>query len=109
MVLLLRERDARRVDRGSCRDHSECETPINHELVPFGKWLCADNVVRISRKRCDQVSFVICTEPMMNGLTTDKSQRFRIKCESRGHLQSPWHRSRRPAKQDFITTPQHQD
>jgi hypothetical protein len=28
MVLLLRERDARRVDRGSCRDHSEYETPI---------------------------------------------------------------------------------
>jgi hypothetical protein len=44
MVLLLRERDARRVDRGSCRDHSEYETPINHELVPFGKWLCTDNV-----------------------------------------------------------------
>jgi type I restriction enzyme R subunit len=32
---------------------------------------------------------------MMNGPTTDKSQRFPIKCESRGHLQSPWHRSRR--------------
>src|ERR1700738_4363262 len=41
MVLLFRERGARRVDRGSCRDHSEYETPINHELVPFGKWLCA--------------------------------------------------------------------
>jgi hypothetical protein len=47
MVLLLRERDARRVDRGSCRDHSKHETSINHELVPFGKWLRADNAVRI--------------------------------------------------------------
>src|SRR6267378_190702 len=36
MVFLLREGDARRVDRGSCRDHSEYETPINHELAPFG-------------------------------------------------------------------------
>jgi hypothetical protein len=36
MVFLLREGDARRVDRGDCRDHSECETPINHELAPFG-------------------------------------------------------------------------
>src|SRR6266436_503044 len=36
MVFLFREGDARRVDRGSCRDHSEYETPINHELAPFG-------------------------------------------------------------------------
>jgi hypothetical protein len=37
MLLLLRERDARRVDRGSCRDHSEYETPINHELCSLWK------------------------------------------------------------------------
>jgi hypothetical protein len=36
MVFLLREGDARRIDRGSCRDHSEYDTPINHELAPFG-------------------------------------------------------------------------
>jgi hypothetical protein len=35
MVLLLCEGGARRVERSSCRDHSEYETPINHELVPF--------------------------------------------------------------------------
>jgi len=36
MVFLLREGDARRVDRSSSRDHSEYETPTNHELAPFG-------------------------------------------------------------------------
>src|SRR5258707_5277223 len=36
MVFLLREGDARCVDCGSCRDDSEYETPINHELAPFG-------------------------------------------------------------------------
>jgi hypothetical protein len=78
MVFLLCEGDARRVDRGSCRDHSEYETPINHKLAPFGKWLYAHNVVRISCRHCDQVSFVIWTEPPMNGPTTDKFQRFPI-------------------------------
>src|SRR5215475_12902296 len=36
MMFLLRESDARRADRGGCCDHSEYETPANHELVPFG-------------------------------------------------------------------------
>ncbi len=72
MVLFLRERDARRVDRGSCRDHSEYETPINHELVPLWKVAGRQQPRRISCKRCDQVSFVICAEPMMTGTTTNK-------------------------------------
>src|SRR5258707_13490589 len=42
------------------------------------KWLYAHNVVRISCKHCDQVSFVIWTEPAMNGPTTDNLQRFPI-------------------------------
>ena len=51
-------------------------------IFPFGKWLCADNVVKISCKRCDEVSFVICNEPMMNGPTTDKSQRFPLRARA---------------------------
>src|SRR5258707_14447208 len=64
-------------------------------LFPLESGSAPTTFVRISCKRCDQVSFVICTEPMMNGPTTDKSQSFPIRCESRGHLQSPCHRSRR--------------
>src|SRR5258705_13864747 len=45
----------------------------------------AHNVVRISCKHCDQVSFVIWTEPAMNGPTTDKLQRFPI-----GDIDSYW-------------------
>jgi hypothetical protein len=48
MVFLLCEDGARRVERGSCRDHSEYETPINHELVPFGRHSVADNVAKFS-------------------------------------------------------------
>jgi len=48
MVFLLCEGGARRVERGSCRDHSEYETPINHELVPFGRDSVAHNVAKFS-------------------------------------------------------------
>jgi hypothetical protein len=48
MVFLLCEGGARRVERGSCRDHSEYETPINHGLVPFGRDSVGDNVVKFS-------------------------------------------------------------
>src|SRR5439155_3825489 len=37
MMFLLREGDARRVDRGGCRDQSECETPIDHQACSFWK------------------------------------------------------------------------
>jgi hypothetical protein len=48
MVFLLCEGGARRVERGSCRDHSEYETPINHELVSFGRDSVAHNVAKFS-------------------------------------------------------------
>ena len=48
MVFLICEGGARRVERRSCRDHSEYETPINHELVPFGRDFVARNVVKFS-------------------------------------------------------------
>jgi hypothetical protein len=48
MVFLLCEGGARRVERSSCRDHSEYETPINHELVPSGRESVARNVVKFS-------------------------------------------------------------
>jgi hypothetical protein len=48
MVFLLCEGGARRVERRSCRNHSEYETPINHELVPFGRDSAGHNVVRFS-------------------------------------------------------------
>src|SRR5437660_3119116 len=35
MTFLLREGDARRVDRGGCRDQSKCETPIDHQFSPL--------------------------------------------------------------------------
>src|SRR5207248_1503744 len=47
MVFLLREGDARRVDRGSCRDHSEYNTPINHVTCSLER-LYAHNAARIS-------------------------------------------------------------
>src|SRR5712672_2416170 len=78
MVFLLREGEARRVDRGSCRDHSEYETPINHELAPFGNGSTPTTSSGFSCKHCDQVSIVIWTEPAMNEPTRDKLQRFPI-------------------------------
>src|SRR6516164_10195961 len=48
MKFLLCEGGARRDERSSCRDHSEYETPIDHELVPFGRDSVTHNVVKFS-------------------------------------------------------------
>jgi len=76
MVFLLREGDARRVDRGSCRDHSEYDTPINHELAPFGMALRPQRRQDFPASIATKSALSFWTEPVMNGPTTEKFQRF---------------------------------
>src|SRR6266702_4042651 len=85
MAFLFRGGDARRVDRGSCRDHSEYETPINHELAPFGNGSTPTTSSGFPASIATKSAFVIWTEPAMNGPTTDKLQRFPI-----GDIESYW-------------------
>jgi len=47
-------------------------------LLPLEMALSPQRRQEISCKHCDQVSFVIWAEPAMNGLTTEKFQRFPI-------------------------------
>jgi len=78
MVFLLREGDARRVDRGSCRDHSEYDTPINHELAPFGNGSTPTTPSGFPASIATKSALSFWTEPAMNGPTTEKFQRFPI-------------------------------
>jgi hypothetical protein len=48
MMFLLREGDARRVDRGGCRDQSECETPIDHQTCSLWK---SAMILRLQRRQ----------------------------------------------------------
>src|SRR5260370_21957686 len=78
MVFLLRDGDARRFDRGSCRDHSEYETPINHELAPFGNGSTPTTSSGFPASIATKSALSFGTEPAMNRPTTDKFQRFPI-------------------------------